>query len=361
MPAVTLALNAKTATTATLTITNLAADGTLELQFSARSDFQFCVCPVYTGIPRASPVVASGLNQDAIYYARMRSRRASGAAEDWSNTIAFKTPVSVARDFTVPAIVRDKAIIMKPEPILTWTAGNEVAGYPAKNVSRDAPVAWRSFNVGNVHSIILEHSGTPIDTIAVLQTNVPEAGTVTIRGAATAAGVPAGAILVNALPFRASANMPGRNGYHGLFQLAASVEWAFIGIYITATMPGNMLHAEHILLGLNRKSKNIAVEDSETPIHLGSKERTRTGQPNKVDGLKMRRGEFDLAFLTETQSETLYYDVNNWLDDAVFVVPNSKTGPFLHDRMLYGDLKGGRRAGASGIHHTRTFIVESLI
>lgn len=364
MPAPTISLNAVTATSASITVANLAADGTLEAQVSYDRDFQFCVCPIYTGFARATPLGLIGLNQDARYYARVRSRRASGAAEDWSNVLAFKTPVAAGRNLAVPAILIDPAIIMKPEAITGWTGSNTVAGYPEKNVSRDAPVAWRSISAAGTFNLFLEHSGAPIDTIAILNTNLPEATTVTVRGAATVAGIGAGAVLANAVAFRASANMPGRPGYHALIRLAAPVEYPVIGIYIATAAhgtPADMVHIEHVLIGLNRQSKNISLDTSESPINLGSLERTRTGNPDRVRGLKMRRVEFDISFLTETQSETLYWDVMTWLDEPVLVVPNSKAGPYLHDRILYGDLKGHRKVKPSSLHDTRTFIVESLI
>lgn len=363
MPDLTITLAAKTATTAQFTFTNLAADGTIELQISPRADFQFCVCPI-AGIANASPYTANGLNQDATYYARARPLRASGARENWSNTIGFKTPVSVAQDHTVPSIVVEPAILMKPETILAWTPGNEVAGYPAKNVSKDSPVAWHSVAAGGAHSIVLQHSGAPIDTIAFLNTNLPEATTVTVRGANTLAGIGAGAVLANAVPFRASANVPGRCGYHGLVLIAPAVEHPFIGIYLTTAAggaPGNMIHVEHILIGRNRMTKNFALESTETAAHLGTKERTRSGVPDMVRGMKMRRAEFELAFLTETQSETMYRDVWAWLDEAIFAVPNSKAGPYLHDRMLYGDFKGGRLSKPTSIHATRAFTIDSII
>lgn len=364
MAAVTLALNAVTATTATLTVGNLAADGTLELQLSSRLDFQFCVSPIYTGLARATPYVAPGLNQDTRYFARMRSRRASTAAEDWSNVIAFKTPVNVARDLTVPTVLMDPAIIMQPEPIMSWAAGNEVAGYPAKNVSRDAPVAWRSISAAGTFNVTLEHSGTPIDTIAILQCNLPEATTVTVRGAATLAGIGAGAVLANAVPFRASANVPGRLGYHGLIRLAAPAAYQFIGIYIVTAAhgtPADMIHVEHIAIGTNRKSKSISLDKTEQAMNLGSRERTRIGLADTIPGLKMRRVEFDLAFLTETQSETLYHEMKDWLDETILVVPNSKAVAYLHDRILYGDLRTVRIQQPTSLHFTRTFAVESLI
>lgn len=333
------------------------ASGTIDFQVSHRADFQFCVCPIIS-VARSSPISVSSLNQASRYFARARGRLGDGSLEDWSNTVGFYTPQSTAQDLTVPSVLIDPAIIMKPEPIVSWAPGSEVAGFPARNVSRDSPVGWKS---GNSPSITLGHGGAPIDTIAILNTNIPEASTVTVRGGASAAGASSGTILANAVPFRASANVPGRPGHHGLVRLAAPVSHPFIYIAIGASAPGGTSFIEHIAIGLNRKSHNHTLEKNESPVHLGSKERTRTGVADLTPGMKMRRVEFDLAWLREANSETLYHDVMTWMDDTVFVVPNSKAGAFLHDRMLYGDLKGSRVTQTSSLHYSRTFIIESLI
>src|SRR3546814_7011854 len=60
----------------------------------------------------------------------------------------------------------------------------------------------------------------PIDTIALLQSNIPEDATVLIRVGTTSATADAN---YGPYPFRASANVPGRPGYHGLFRLPAAV------------------------------------------------------------------------------------------------------------------------------------------
>lgn len=374
MANMTIGLNASTATTAQFALGNLAADGTVELQLACPNRnvskpedlFQFCVCPI-VNIPKATPYTANGLNQDATYYVRARPLRASGAREPWSNILGFKTPVSVARDWTVPAVVVEEAVIIRPEPILDWLPRNADAGYPGKNVSRDSPVAWRSTQPDGGHFMVLQHAGAPIDTLAILQTNLPEATTVQVRGdnsyAGVTGGAPAYASAVSA--FRASPNMPGRPGFHGLIQLPAAIAYPFILIFLTTPAggtPGNLIHVEHIVIGLNRKTKNFSLESTETGAHLGTKERSRSGIADKVEGLKMRRADFELAFLTETQSETNYFDANRWLDDTIFCLPNGKNpSPARHDRLLFGDVRGVRVSRPTSIHATRAWTVDSII
>lgn len=357
---IALTLGATTATTQSFTFTTMGASGTVDLQISPRRDFQFCVCPIYS-VPRATPYVANGLNQDATYFARARTVLADGTTEDWSNIVAFRTPVAAARVTAPAAVMIDLACIAKPEEVVGWTPGNEQAGFPALNVSRDSPVAWHSINAGGAHAITLEHSGAPIDVIAVLNTNLPEATTVTIRVGATAAAAAAAAATVNAAAFRASANLPGRNGYHGFVRLAAPVAAKFIRIELNGVTPAGLLHLEHIILGLDRRSKNHALDKSESPLHKGSIERTRSGVADRRRGLQMRKVEFDIGMMTEAQYETLYADLIYQQDEAIFVIPNSKVGGFLHDRMLFGDLSGGRVVNPTSPRYTRTFVVDSLI
>jgi hypothetical protein len=361
MPIV-LTLSASTATTATLAFAGMGANGTIDLQISNRDDFNFCVAPIYS-IPLASPYVASGLNQSSRYFARARNVSAAGVVDAWSNTIGFKTALTTSRDFTVPSLLIDTAVIMRPTPILSWTPDNEQAGYPSKNVSKPSPVAWHSIMGTDIHGLTLEHSGDDWDAVAVMMTNIPEAGTLTLRVGASAAAAAAAGATLNAVPFRASANMPGREGYHGYFELPAVHNERFTRIEInTHGTPAHLLHVEYVMVGMAKRSKPYATDSvSQTPMHLGTQSRTRTGISDLVLGRKMRHVEFDLAYLTETQSETLYDHALAWLDEPIFAITNSKVGPYFHDRLLYGDLKGGRLQFSSNLHHTRTFIVESLI
>src|SRR3546814_10777790 len=128
----------------------------------------------------------------------------------------------------------------------------------------------------------------------------------------------------------ASANVPGRPGYHGLFRLPAAVSKEYWRVDITATLPGNLLHLEHAVFGKNRVTKNMAADKNEVGVDLGSLERLRSGNPNRIRGYRMRRVDFDLAALTEAQYETQYGDLH-WRvggTDPVLLVPNSKSGAF---------------------------------
>src|SRR3546814_17730774 len=93
----------------------------------------------------------------------------------------------------------------------------------------------------------------PIDTIALLQSNIPGDATVLIRVGTTSATADAN---YGPYPFRASANVPGRPGYHGLFRLPAAVSKEYWRVDITATLPGNLLQLEHAVFGKNRVTKN---------------------------------------------------------------------------------------------------------
>ena len=75
----------------------------------------------------------------------------------------------------------------------------------------------------------------------------------------------------------------------------------------------------------------------------------------------MRRVEFDISMMTEAQYELAYGDLHRFENEAVLVVPNSKTGAFLHDRILFGDLRGSRTVNPFTPRYTRSFTIESLI
>lgn len=363
--AINLNITSISAVASTTARVNLVAGGgtvaAIQLQLASRNDFEWVVAPIFE-IPNANPYDLVGLNQSQNYFLRGRFRYNDGTVDDWTALQAFRT-TQAAPQVTAPAsIVVDPAIIVIPEDIIGWTVGSALTGFPGKNVSRDAPVAWRSLNVATgQHSITIQHSGAPWDTLAILNSNMPEAATVNVRIGATAAAAAVAGTTVLAAPFRASANLPGRPGYHSLIRLAAPVSQPFTKIEINGMTPGGVLHVEHIIIGLNRKSKNHALDMTESPLHLGSMERTRAGNPDRQLGLRMRRVEFDLAFLSEAQHETLYQDLYRRIDEPILVVPNSKAGYALHDRILFGDLKGRRVAVPTSVHRTTSFVVESLI
>src|SRR3546814_11086055 len=76
--------------------------------------FEFCVCPVITGIARGSTPTIQKLNQATSYYIRVRSRRASGVAEPWSIVYPFRTPVNAAQVTTPAAVMVPPSIVVTP-------------------------------------------------------------------------------------------------------------------------------------------------------------------------------------------------------------------------------------------------------
>lgn len=62
MPQVTLTPSTPAANILSFTVANLAADGTLDVQYGIRPDFMLCVAPLVSGIARANFQLI-GLNQ----------------------------------------------------------------------------------------------------------------------------------------------------------------------------------------------------------------------------------------------------------------------------------------------------------
>lgn len=364
-----IAVSGVTATTATVTISAGTASVPLEYQVSYSPGFSFCVAPVIAAgnLSGAGGMVIalSGLNQDSPFYFRAREIIAS-VAGPWSTTVGFVTPVSVAPSTAPAAVMIEPAMLVIPSPVLAWAADNVVSGYPVANLGRDAPVAWRSYAAGDIHAFEVRIAPGKVDTIALLMSNAPEAATVTIRAGADAANVNGGSpsFTTAALPFRASANIAGRPGYHALIRLPATQSYPYWRIIINAPIgPGHVFHLEHAILGLNRKSKNYALDKVETPLDQGTLERTRSGNPARVRGIRMRRVDFELSVMKEADYELLYHDIARLVGstDPVLAVPNTRAGAFLHDRILYGVIAGGRILNPASPRFTRGFTIESII
>ena len=126
-------------------------------------------------------------------------------------------------------------------------------------------------------------------------------------------------------------------------------------------VPGGVLSVDHLIMGQNRVSKNHALEKIETPAPFTSSERKRSGIVDRVRGMPMRKVDFELQMLTEAQYETIYGDLWRLENEPVLVVPNSKSGAFLHDRILFGDLTGGRTVNPSSPRYNRQFTINSII
>lgn len=358
-----LTVTASTATTATFGFAAMGASGTVELQISPRDDFQFCVCPTYTGLARATPYTHTGLNQRCTYFARARTRLVSGLAEPWSNVVGFRTADGAAQAYPNGGVLIEPTLIVLPAPVIDLAGFASLTGFPVSNLVRDSPVGWRA--TGNLISgtyyylLIFDRAGAEIDTIALLNTNLPEDATVSISSGDNADYV-TGQVGIFAGPFRASANTPGRRGYHGLLRLGAQIPGRYVRIDIGSPAL-KMIHVEHMVVGKARVSKNYSTEKTEQPVPQTSLERRRSGIVDRQKGYPMRKVDFDLSTMSETQYETLYGDLHLYQNEPVLVVPNTRANSFLHDRILYGDLSGGRVVNVNSPIFTRGFTIESLI
>lgn len=354
-----LAPGAATATTANVTLTAPPADGTLDVQYSARADFMLGVSPLVKGVAVGN-FTLSGLNSGSTYYVRARARRASGAVEDWSNVIAVRTSDGPARVVSPAAVMIEPAMLVVPAPVLSWQDGGAgVAGYPVENLGHDGPTAWVSKGAAP-HTFIAELGATPVDTIALLMSNAAPDATVTIKAGATAAGA---AYSSGALTFRASAALPQRPGFHALIRLPAPQTHRYWRVEISSANFADQFHLEHAVFGLNRVTKNHSVDKAETPIDLGGLNRTRAGNPVRTLGARMRRVDFDLSVMTEAQFETNYADLWHLVGstEPVLCVPNTKANAFLHDRILYGPITGGKIVNVASPVYTRGFTIESIL
>lgn len=344
-------------TSVTIGTFGVVSAGYVEWQFSVDPNFAFCVCPIFR-IALASSTTFAALNQRCTYFARARV-----AGElDWSNVVAFRTTDGPAQSLAPSPVMIEPAMLFTPEPVMDWSGTFTVAGFPESNLGRDAPVGWKSVVPGNNHNLELQLTGAPVDTLAILNTNMPEASTIVLYAAPTIEDLDSGARvkLLDNVPFRASPNLPGRRGYHGLFSFPLTAG-PFFRILFLGTKTANTLYVEHLLFGRNRVTKNHSVDKAETPSTKTTVERTRSGIPDRVAGIPMRKVEFDISMLTEAQYEASYGDLVYHENKPVFVLPNSKSGAFRHDRMLYGDLIGSKIYNPASPRYTRTFGVDSLI
>lgn len=360
----TNSLNSKGATQITLNLANPTATyDQIDTQISTRPDFNFVVSPLYTG-NYASGMTFQYLVQSTLYFIRQRERRSSdGAVLPWTPTIPVWTPLNTAPTTTPAAVMVTPAIIVAPEPA-SWTANSAIS--PASNLATDSPIEqWTGFSAGGGW-IQADTSGAPIDTIALLDTNLPAGTQWQITATDTLANITSAPSFNSGfLPFHASANLTGRRGYHGLYRAASPQAYRYWRITLggTETPPYGMALATYAVLGLARTAKNIAADKTEAALDYGSLDRTRDGIPDRRSGFRGRRVEFEIALMTEAQWETQFSDIRNkvGLTDPVLVVPNMRSGAFLHDRILYGPLATNRATHPFAPRFTQQLSVESLI
>ena len=335
----------------------------LELQVAIRPDGELCVAPLHRFADIENQVVIKGLSPDTTYFVRAREINNVGDAGPWE-VAAYRTP-GPAEEYTVANITHSKAMVVVPTPVIVWHADNEVEGHPAENLGYDAPVGWRSKPGGTTHAFTAEMAAEPIDTIALLMSNLGEDATVTIKAADTLANTTAAPdFTLGPIPYRASSPLSARPGYHALVRLDSPEAHKFWRIELEGELTENLLELQHAIFGLNRSTKNHSVDRTSAPIDLGEFGRSRSGVPQRALGARMRREEFDISAMDEDDFEKHYRDLR-WRvgsTEPVLIVPNSKEGQYLHDRILYGTLNpSSRHTNMRGKLHTQSFSIESLI
>lgn len=355
---VDIGLNDRSETALTLRLGYAGGPATIDLQYCPRRDFQFAPSPVLT-IGAAGAYALNGLNRDQTYW--VRGRVAGGR---YGEPRAFAT-LQGGRNFPDYGIQISAARVIVPAAVGRWYhSGGTVAGFPASNLGRQSPaMAWRAVAQGGGAQFWIESDGSPIDTIALFDTNLPEGAQIRVVGADTLESVTGGGQYATAFqPFRASANLGGRRGYHGIVRLPAPQGYRFWRVDIGGQMPpGDLIHVTHAVFGLARTIKNYS-DLTEQPFDLGTFERARDGSPDAVAGFRGRRVDFELALMTESQHEAAFADLSQRVGatDPVLIIPNSREGAYFHDRLLYGNLTTNR-VSSSNARFTRSLGIESII
>ena len=363
-----MTLGATTATSQVLNFSGYVASDDIRIQYSSSPDFANAAAPRYE-IDAVASHTMDKLNQDATYFVRARLIHTNGSQEDWTPTVVFRTPLANARDLSVGSTLIRPASIIIPEKIVRTDALTTLNGYPVANLLHDGPTVFRSTASGgskNFFKIQIETGKVPVDTLALLATNLPEDATVAIYGSNTLFNIsgPGDAdYVVAAATARASPNLPGRPSYHCLRNLGGSRAYRYWNFFIYADVPGDVLEIGHLVIGLNRASKNHSVDKTETPIDFADFDRMRDGNPVRMSGLRGRRVDFDISMLTQAQYETLYRDLYQrvGLSDPLLVVPNSKEGAFLHDRILYGVPQQYRATNPASPYYSLGMSIDSII
>lgn len=370
--AVELTVNAVTATTVTFGIANIpGGDGYAEIQIADNPQFRGLTS--WAIGYAVSPYTIAGLNQKGTYYARARGYQPGlGIIQAWGATVGFYTPAAGAWDTAPQNILISPALIVVPEPVLSIAPVGAVPadGYPPANLLRDDP-ALIFYSGGVAYDgltyvyLDFDTAGAPIDFVALLDTDAPEAVEFFVWGYTTAARRAADTRDFDPPQVgRPSANLPQRSGYHLVQRFNAPQSFRYWRLLVrAANFRQDRFMARYLVAGLARTAKNISTDKVEGPLDLGTMDRNRAGGPDRVWGHKMRKVEFEISVMREMQWETQFADL--WrkigLSEPVLVIPNSKTGAFLHDRILYGTMAAGRTTQVNSPLFTQGFSIESLI
>lgn len=332
----------------------------VDVQYSTRPDFRFALAPIiFNQAPSSGIVSLAGLNQRTTYFIRMRERSGSNVGS-WTDPISAYTPSNTTPSTNIVGATKAPAMIVVPETVMTWSGDSEVPGYPAANLATDGPTDqwWSDSSTG--YALEMVHSGAPIDTIALLETNASPLQTIRVKAGTSYAQVRGSSPLfsTSAQQLHASPDMGGRSAYHALVRLASPQAYTHWRLEIANPATLGRFVASYACLGLARTSgKNMADDSAETSVDLGSLDRLRDGAPDRVTGfMRSRKVEFDMAFMSEAAWETQFSGVRSILGSNLpaLVLPNSKPGVFLHDRILFGPV------GLKMVHPKSRFFTLSL-
>jgi hypothetical protein len=335
----------------------------VEWQYATRADFQYCIAPLVR-VGTGTTLTFLGLNRSQTYYFRAREVMSDNTVKSWSPIKGATTLAGTDTVYT-PGVQIQPAIIVVPQRPSLWGGEGIVAGYPVENLGVPSPIAAaRLVPAADPYFFYIETNGQPIDTIALLDTNFPENTTIRFAGGNTpqkAAGVSPDTITAFA-PFRATPNLRGRRGYHSITRLTTPLTDRYVGVLIYGDRPpGQLAHITHAVFGQARVLKNYS-DRSDQVVDLGSFERQRDGSPDAVSGFRMKKVDFTISAMTETQRETQLGDLGMAIgtSEPALIIPNTKAGPYLHDRMLYGNITS-RRGTDANMRFEETFSVESII
>ncbi len=363
---VALTLNARTQISLVLNTAGIAGGAaSLDVQYGTTPNLEFCIAPLIN-VATGATITLPGLNRRQTYYVRARSV-VGGVPEAWGAINGFTTQAG-AEPAAPTGVLIQPALLMVPIALNQIVSPNVIAGYPAANLVVNSPAAaLRCSGTANKFWFWVETSNQAIDTIVVLDTNFSEAATVRIFAGDNVAmvdgtGTPP-SYSTSATQFRASASLPGRRGYHTILRLPASIEYRYIMVEVTEPngLPGNLAHITHAAFGVGRIARNYS-DMTDSGMDLSTTERMRDGTLDLVNGFRGRKIDLEVSAMLETQYETTFGDLSQAAGNStpVFLLSNTRSSPYLHDRMAFGLLTAGRQTN-SNMRFTRNFSMESII
>jgi hypothetical protein len=354
---VTIALNARTATSLTIAITAGGGETAFDLELNREPDFASDDSFYLSGLAAGNTAV-QGLPSDTPWF--VRSRKTNGGVGPWTATLLAATSAPAAPAGYVGFSILP-AILAVPEPIDYIACAQADVGSDPYNLLDDDPQAtMRATN--NAPAIVFHTAGRSVDTLALMGTLSGPTATWRIRAAGTQANLTAApAYDTGAVTFHASSNLGRRPFYHGFHRLGAAVthEWWRIDM-ANANAPSFI--ARNLIIGLARQSVNYSRGAGQSPVDLGTMGRNRFGTPDRAKGWRGRTLDFELSWLTEAEYEAKWRDLDQLVGttDPVFVLPNPKANAYLHDRMGFGDVTQMRAENVRSSRYVKSLEIRSI-